>query len=437
MLLNLALCAVAEEAPYDDDPAIIKILAELGENEAVVLPASKLGPKATEKAAKGRYQGGPGTRDYCNKMPYSTTRQTAIYAGGSHQTYRPNDVWEYHLGSNTWHMLFPHEGGNHAHIKGTLYGVLRPQLGGRKVSLTQKQQAEWNTTAKWWKENVIVKDGVISTKSGGPIMPAHTWDAFTYDDQVGRLYWASGAHPGGHPFYHAGLTGTPLEEVEAKMNPDNTSMWMFDPAAEKWRVYRNTGEQPEFRGMGATMQYLSDLKQSIYYVAASNVSPGAFEMWMFNAKTNQWKELKPNGGKSISELALKLGEAPMSEQQVAYSPTHKKLVAVLKNDTFVYDVSKNEWAKVNTDDRIYGHDAKSTFVYDSNADLFILANPRHETPLAAFSLATKQWHVIKPTGADIPHKPYGAYKGFYDPRLNVFALHVEGKGTNWVYRAKK
>ena len=41
----------------------------------------------------------------------------------------------------------------------------------------------------------------------------------------------------------------------------------------------------------------------------------------------------------------------------------QRLVAVLKHDTFVYDVASNQWSKVETDERIYGHDARSAFAY--------------------------------------------------------------------------
>jgi len=371
---------------HHDDPEIVALFENLEPNQAVVLPASALG-EATKAAIgnNGRYVGGPHTRDYCNKLPYSEDRQTALYVGGSHQTYRPNDAWEYHLGSNTWHMLFPPDGGNHAQLKFTLYfGALRKLAKDPTAELTEKEQAELAKTRAWWKENAVLKEGVVTTTQGGPIMPAHTWDGVTYDDQVGRLYWASGAHPGGRPSFHALLTDTPVEEVERQLHPHRKPMWSFDPASGKWQEYRTQGPTPEFRGMGATMHYLPDVKKSIYYVAATNVVPQAFEMWLFDAKTDQWEELRPNNGVTIAALALREKVAPLSEQQVAYSPKRRKLVAVLKHDTFVYDVPKNEWAKVSTDDRIFGHDAKSSFVYDAVADEFLLIDPRQEHQIAAF-----------------------------------------------------
>lgn len=444
VVLAVAASAAEPESPnaYEDDPAILKVLEGLGDNEAAVLPASGHGPSVQKlfeesPGLQGRYRGGPGTRDYCNKLPYAADRQTVLYAGGSHQTYRPNDVWEYHLGSNTWHVLFAPDGGNHTHMKWTLYGTLRKLQKDPDTKLTEKEQTDLEETRRWWKANVVLKDGALTTRKGGPIMPAHTGDAFTYDPGVGRLLWASGAHPGGKAIYHSLLTGIPLKEVEQQLHPDRTPMWMFDADDRRWIEYRTSQPAPQFRGMGATMHYLPDLKKSIYYVAATNVVPQAFEMWMFDAGADKWEELLPNGGKDVDDLALREKVAPMSEQQVAYSPRHRKLVAVIKHDTFVYDVAKNEWSKVATDERIFGHDARSTFVYDEVGDVFLLSNPREENALAAFSLEDNRWEILQPDGSAVPKKAYGAYKGFYHPVHNVFVLHCENRGTNWVYRYRR
>ena len=81
-------------------------------------------------------------------------------------------------------------------------------------------------------------------------------------------------------------------------------MWMFD-TKENGSGFTTvpTSKRAALRGMGATMCYLPDKKQSIWYVAAQNVSPAAYEMWLFDAVNDRWTELKPNGGKSIGELA--------------------------------------------------------------------------------------------------------------------------------------
>ncbi|GIW80154.1 MAG: hypothetical protein KatS3mg105_1961 [Gemmatales bacterium] len=433
-VLFVAATLTAEEPKRADDPKIIELLKNMRDNEGRRLP--KVNVEGVGAPKRGPYH-----RDYCNKMVYAPDRETALYMGGSHQTWRGNDVWEYHLGSNTWNQLFAPDGGNHAHLKYTLYfGALKsirrdPKGKVDESTLSRKDREELEKTRDWWKKNVINQKGNITTRKGGPIMNAHTWDGITYDPLVKRVLWASGAGPASLPQYHAYLMGIPFDKLE--VDPTYTRMWMFEPAKRAWIHYRHTGPMPQLRGMGASMCYIDDLKKSIYYVAATNVSPPAFEMWTFDAVADKWQELKPNGGKAISVLASKEKVAPIAEQQMAYSPQHKKLVAVLKHDTFVYDVVRNRWAKVNTDTRIDAHDARTIFAYDCINDVFLLANPRTKNgpKLAAFSLKTNSWEPLKWQGDSIPGGLYVNYMGYFDPLHNVFVL--DGGNNIWVYRYRR
>lgn len=425
---------------YDADPAILATLKSLGPNTAAVLPPVKVECGDEQRFGFPRF--GPGQRDYCNKMPYAPDRGTALYAGGNHMVpHRMNDVWEYHLGSNTWHMLYAPDGGNAGEHKGAYFLTSRTLAREPDKELSDKEKEQIENYRGWWDEYVQLKDGHITTKNGGPIMPAHTWDAFTYDPRAKRLLWGMGANPAAQPATLAYFAKVRTEEVEKRLDAAYTPMWMFDPAAKKWIHYRTENPRTPraaLRGMGATMHYIPDLGKSIWYVAAQNVSPAAYEMWTYDAAADEWAELKPNGGKSIGELAGRLGVAPMSEQQSAYSPRDRKLVAVLKHDTFVYDIAANEWSKVNTDERIYGHDAHSVFVYDDAADVFLLAFPpdgRGKTmKLAAFSLKTNKWDLLDPRGPTIPETKYGSYMGYYDPQHNAFVVQGRYSDRMWVYR---
>jgi len=368
-------------------------------------------------------------------MPYAADRGTALYAGGNHRVpHRMNDVWEYHLGSNTWHLLYSPDGGNPGEHKGAYFLTSRTLVRDPDKKLTDKEQDQIAAYKAWWEDNVVFQDGHLCTTRGGPIMPAHTWDAFTYDPLARRLLWGMGVSPAGKLSTQAYFTGKPIAHWEKQADDSYTPMWMFDPQAKHWIHYRTDGPHATLRGMGATMCYLPDKKQSIWYVAAQNVSPAAYEMWLFDAVKDQWTELKPNGGKPIGELAGTLGVAPMSEVQTAYSAKHKKMVAVLKNDTFVYDVAKNEWAKVNSDERIYAHDAKTIFAYDDAADVFLLANPKGDTKLAAFSLETNKWEIVTPQGETFPKSQFGSYMGYYDPQHRVFVVQGRYANQMWIYR---
>ncbi|MEX2213052.1 MAG: hypothetical protein WD768_02925, partial [Phycisphaeraceae bacterium] len=255
-----------------------------------------------------------------------------------------------------------------------------------------------------------------------------------------KLIWGMGAVGAAQIATHAYFTGKPAEELKKQQDETYTPMWIFDPAAKKWEQYKTAKPHAQLRGMGATMSYLPDEGKSIWYVAAQNVSPSAFEMWTFDAKADAWAELKP-GGKPIGTLATKDKVAPMSETQSAYSAKHKKMVAVLLHDTFVYDVVKNEWMKAVTDERIYAHDAQSVFIYDSYADVFLLAFPPggrgKELKLASFSLTDNRWQMIEPSGAGVPKVQFGMYMGYYDPEHNVTVIQGRGIDRMWVYRHRK
>ena len=127
-----------------------------------------------------------------------------------------------------------------------------------------------------------------------------------------------------------------------------------------------------------------------------------------------------------------------SESWLHHLDPRVKLVAVLGHDTFVYDVPVDQWSKVVTDERVYGHDAHSVFAYDRHADVFLLAFPPDgrgkELRLAAFSVTTNRWKTIEPVGPKIPAIKYGGYTGYFDPRYN--ALVVQGRYSErvWVYR---
>lgn len=446
--LMLAIVAVvfsfsspcADADVYKDDPANVATLEKLGSGDSMLLP--KLRVECGDLEKYGVHLKGPGQRDYGNKMPYAADRKTAMYAGGNHGVpHRMNDVWEYHLGSNTWHMLYAPDGGNPSKHKSAYFLTSRTLVRDPNKKLSDKEKKQIEDYRIWWNENVHFKGGDITTKNGGPIMPAHTWDGFTYDPRSKRLIWGMGAVAAAQPATLAYFTGQSLEKVQEKMDPHLTPMWMFDPQAKKWIHYKTDKKRAALRGMGATMHYIPELGKSIWYVAAQNVSPAAFEMWTYDAVSDEWDELKPNGGRSISDLATKEHASPMSELQVAYSAKDSKLVAVLKNDTFIYDIKKNHWSKAVTDKRIYGHDAKSVFVYDDHADVFLLAYPpdgRGKTmKLASYSVKSNAWTQIEPKGGPVKETKYGGYMGYYDPAHNVCVIQGRYSDQMWVYRHKK
>lgn len=451
LLVISALCG-ADEQLIADDPAVIAALDPLGDRSSAVLEPVKVvlppgfadTPEFKALADHNMHKRGPGQRDYCNKMVYAPERHTALYAGGNHQApHRMNDVWEYHLGANTWRLLYAPDGGNAGRHKAAYFLTSRTLVKDPDAALTDKQRNQIEDYRQWWHDYVTLAEGHIATRRGGPINPVHTWDGFCYDAAAGRMVWAMGANPAAQPATQAYFTGQTVEQVQAQLDPRYTPMWSFDPVTKRWHHQRMAAAddpRPGLRGMGGSMTYLPDQQRCVWYIAAQNVSPHDYGMWLLDAKTNQWTELHPNDGRSISDLVNRDDIAPRAELQMAYDPTRRRLVAVIKHDTFAYDFAANAWSKITTDPRVFGHDAHSVFAYDPVGDVFLLAfapdGRGKQLNLAALDAATLQWRMITPNGPPIPATQYGGYMGYFDPRLNALVIQPRYSDRMWVYRHK-
>jgi len=419
VLSNLPATPVAAAAPnYQDNPAIIDKLRRLQPGSAVSLGKARVTGKHIKAWAK-RFRNGPYVRDFCRKMPYMPDRGTAFYAGANHGSpHRFNDAWEYHLGSNTWHLLFPPDGGDHR--------VFRKY----RMNVKKKREVEKNTEAlkAWFDKNVVFRDGTLQTRKGGPLAPWHTWDGITYDRHSKRAMWAVLSTKKGLLGLYAEMTGRDLGAMQKAYSP-GSGLWMFD--FEKGHWIRQTGTQvnPKMIGMGGTLEYIPELGASFWFAASWRDDEGG---WLYDDVKNTWRRLQINGRRKFyGKNSLKPGKdlAPPQEMQSAYSSRHRKLVAVRDGGAWVYDIDRNTWKLVARDRRIRAHDARTVFVYDSKNDVFLLADYRDRS-LYAFSLLSTAWTRIKPNGAPVP-KARAA--GFYDEQHDVFVLAGE-KGKVWVYR---
>lgn len=412
--------------PYKDDPAIIKRIKALPANTGWYLPKVKA-------LHDGKSVNRPTARDYSNKMPYMEDRHTAFYCGGGHAHRRYNDAWEFHLGSNTWHLLFPAEGGDQGKTKGGWF-VMGQLIRDPKKKLTEKQKQNKQRLHDWWKKHMVLRDGYLQTHRGGGFMTSHTWDGITYDPLTRKLLWAGGHNKTDdwmiHAMFQPGYTPQRHDEfikkIKAKVRLGELSnMWYFDFEKKRWFRQSNKGYKPATTGGGATFHYIPDLKKSLYHSAIYRRTATA----LYDGVNNKWIKLKPNG-MTVGQLR-KNDLAPRSEQQVAYSEQHKQLVAVIQDKTYAYDVRKNTWRKLKEGSRHSAHDARTVFDYDSANDRFILMFPRKNL-LRAYSLKTNTWETLKPKGDAFKSARYDPGRGYYDPRLNVFVC-IQGDRT-WVYR---
>jgi hypothetical protein len=248
----------------------------------------------------------------------------------------------------------------------------------------------------------------------------------------------TGAYCAAADFVASRFTGTPIEEIRARLRESAPKkpyrrMWFFDPKTRQWTRYASENPLAELRGMGGSLIYIPDWKKVVWYYAGQNTPGAALTMRTWDPLTDEWADLKPNDGQSLYDLALNSRAAPVSEQQMAYTPRHRKIVAVLKGSTFAYDLDQNEWSRLEGEVPFTAHDAKTVFAYDGVGDVFLLASPR-DSKFAVYDLKTDRWTTPKPNGPGIPKPPYCVGKGYYDPNHNVFVVQSAYTQRMWVYR---
>ncbi|MCK6471594.1 MAG: hypothetical protein L6R28_07595 [Planctomycetes bacterium] len=448
---------VSAVSGFQDDPEVLAKITALGENSAVLLGKIKVEPQDVGKY-HGALKDGPGRRDYGNRMVYAPDRGTALYCGANHASpHRLNDVWEFHLASNTWRMICA-PGRDATRLRELQNRERKINEAAAKGALDDKSKSELEdlrAKMKAWYEGVEVKDGYLQDKAnGGPVQPWHTWDGVTYDAKAKRLYWAvldSDNFQDEKNRVHRNLTRSfaratdqDPEALVERLKP-GSSMYLYDPASGRWRKQLGEGPFPIMRGMGGTLQYIPDMDKTIWYACVGN-TPGGYDegMWAYDAQANKWENLIP--GSLISGL-MRQKKAPGEEIQTAYAGKQKKLVAVQKEMTFVYDFSSNAWTR-GTDSPGYGYDSHSVFAYDANAGVCLLVSKKggqwskEPWTLAAYDPETDKWDAVQINGAplavDNPEKNWLAaqYTGYYDMKYNALVLYNGRNSTAWAYRHK-
>ena len=409
-IIVVARLSAGDAAPamvYADDPALTKRIADLPDRTGMNLGDAKLAGKKLETWRKKFYQSGPQGRDYCIKMAYNPDRRTAFFCGGNHGTpHKLSDAWEYHLGSNTWTMLAPPEGGDPKEIIG-LYGDIRK---GKEAAALELVKA-----------HVVLEDGCLVTRhTKGPINTSHTWDGLTYDPRVKRALWAAPATGIQQPILeslYAKANGLTVEEVRAKLAPGMNRFWMFDFERNRWMRHIGAGPYPRI-SFTCTLTYVPDWGKTFYYMSESR------ETWTYDAVANKWERLKVAG-------AEKRDGTPAMELMAAYSPKHRKVVCVQGPDTWTFDVATKTWEKLAADAKNDAQDHRGFFGYDPHDDIFLLFQTTKPERLRAFSLATGKWATAEING-DGPPQVKGHFQGYYDPDRNVVVC-CNGLAV-WVYR---
>jgi RNA polymerase sigma factor (sigma-70 family) len=409
----------APQAPtLRDDPAILAGIRALEPGESLLLPPFRVtGLEGTELSPRMRaiLSRGPGKRTKSNRMVYAPERRSALYCGGGGDRFCTNDVWEYHLGANTWRAVSPPDGGDHRALA----------LAADRIRLGRKPDAQREFLRAWYRENAEFAGGGLRTRrSGGPVRPSHVWDGLAYDPVGGEMYWVlTGSHysPVGQFRQYGGVGSLPPVR-------EGTTMWSFDAASGRWQHRFGDGPRPRTHGMGGSLVYDSRRRRLIWYVAAKNVLPHDYAMWAYDPASHTWTDLAPNGGADLKELC-EASTVPPEEIQAGYSPDADVIVAVHGDRCWVYDCASNEWRPGASDPGASARPEQTVFLFDSSANEFLLVRPG-ENALRAYDPRADRWRTV-PVGA--PPPPSESCAGYFDPRLGVMVLY-DGSDRVWVCR---
>lgn len=379
---------------YPDDPAVMAIIDAMGDNTSVELePFHLAGDRVDEWVTN--YGTAPQRRDYCNKIAYAPDRGTGMYAGMNHGApHRLDDTLEYHLGSNTWYLLFfPH-----------------PELSKQPVG--------------WLGVNAMMEDGYLQTRQHGIVAGVHTWDALTYDPVTHRMLWANSVDEDNGVilgnYNNASVlsafatdTGQTLEQVKAQQKP-GTRVRFYDPVAGRWHRQIGEGSAPTMIAQGAALEYIPDLGKSIWYTAQWNESG----MWAYDSTANLWTALHPSGGKNPyhdnSDFTF-----PPNEAQMRYGSATRTLVAVRGERTWHYSIDKNEWSPIGEDQENFASDNRTAFSYDSKNDVFLLVQPEKQS-IRAYHPSTRTWETLSVNGP--PVRSDMAVASYYDVARNALVV---------------
>lgn len=370
------------------EPALARIKG-LQPNEARVVGQARVVGEFNEVARQfNLHKTGPRGRDFTIRMVWAPERRRALFCGANHGVpHRLNDVWEFDLGSLTWVMLYAPD---HA----------------RDYTGLGKDPSD-----------VEFRDGILITRRGGPAVIAHTWWGLTYDPEQRMMLFMN-------------TWVTDQKKAVAQLGGDPSQLyagpplWAFTPQTGRWKMLKTNPPYPRpiFGGM---LEYVPELKGSIWH--ANNWQMHG--TWLYDARSNAWKDLKANGKTADFEK-----QAPQPEQVGYHDPKRKLVIVQRHRDTFHYNPQANAWTKVATADKDselvpFGHDARAPMYHDPVSGHGLLVDFTTST-LWAYDPDKTTWTKLRPEGDRMPE---GSKRlAYFDPAHNVFVVLHDT--TVWAYR---
>jgi len=318
-------------------------------------------------------------------MAWMPDRRRAFFCGANHNSpHRFNDAWEYDLPSNTWVLLY------------------KPDYNDR------------GPITEYDKQTLVLKDGWLRTRRGGPAHPGHTWWGLTYDPKLKAALWYSA-----WPSYRLDKK---LEAIGASREDlyKGPPLWAFDPAHRRWSPLPTNEPWPR-NAFGSSLEYIPGLGGSLWQYRDHS--------WLLDAKDRTWKFL----GRSKAPLPI--------ETLVCYDAGRELLIAhrgaYKDNPPRTWTMSLKspadyQWRQVaQGNDLPNGHDARSWMYFDPVGGVALLYE-RETKNIWAFDPAKAKWTRLEPRGPRPPFGPKERVLAYMDPARNVFV--VIGYDKAWCYR---
>lgn len=403
LILQCATAQAGDAAPIKVEPELAPdkdLLAKieaLPENTWLKLPPIKvignldwLGPRADERVR------GPFGRSYCAKMLYAPERRRAVFFGGGHNVRRINDVWEYDLASNTWNCLRPAD---------------PPQT----------------NTEEWFRENTMLKDGIIMTKNGGQVAVSHQWDQIAYDPDRHLALWVN-SMPRSVNYslklddpdnVAAKAYGLSFDEFQKKLGKDSIHVWGYDLVEKKWTSvecvanWKGPGNTTGGRQESGILKYMPDKKTLVFF--------GSAGMVMRDTSTGAWNKVAGGPGSYGASAA--------------YDVDAKQVVAISGSKTLTYSIGDKGWKTAIENGPVPGSDSASALFYDPLSKKILMHTLRKadEPTLWVYDSAKNEWTDPKPQGdlpVQIPERLL-----YFDEARNVLVYY--NCRDVYVYRFKK
>ena len=296
---------------------------------------------------------------------YDRTNHQFLIFGGGHWDGWKNDVLAFNVAANTWKSMY-----------------------------TPTPSASYNC-------------GNVNTTTPGMLlaeqMPAsrHTWDAIEFIDHLGKMIiWSQATY--------SGIWSCPGNTLPA-------DTWLYSYSANKWE-YKNVARNAQPAGEGGAGAY--DPVGRMYYAVQQDKSDWTTKVWRYNADTDQWTRITPNGTTpSMNDHNLVTDR----KRQVIYAcPQY-------------YDIKNNTWSTLaNVPSGLTGgYGTLASYDEVNDAMVFVRGGSVY-----VYHIAQTNWETLSPTGIPSITREYGRF--FYDPVDNVhlLILMVNYHARTYAYRYK-